>query len=58
MATSSRDAVSTRWLVDEVRPAKVYGNAAALDAALPNAEDDNEGHFIVPGFLLSAHKAD
>jgi SAM-dependent methyltransferase len=53
-----RDAVSTLWLVDEVRPAKVYGNAAALDAALPNAEDDNEGHFMVPGFLLSAHKSD
>ena len=53
-----RDAVSTLWRVDEVRPAKVYGNAAALDAALPNAEDDNEGHFMVPGFLLSAHKAE
>jgi SAM-dependent methyltransferase len=53
-----RDAVSTLWPVDEVRPAKVYGNAAALDAALPNAEDDNEGHFMVPGFLLSAHKAE
>jgi SAM-dependent methyltransferase len=53
-----RDAVSTLWPVDEVRPAKVYGNAAALDAALPNAEDDNEGHFMVPGFLLSAHKTD
>jgi SAM-dependent methyltransferase len=51
-----RDAVSTLWQVDEVRPAKVYGNDAALDAELPNAEHDNDGHFIVPAFLLSAHK--
>ncbi len=53
-----RDAVSTLWQVDEVRPAKVYGNAAALDAELPNAEHDNDGHFMVPGFLLTARKPD
>ncbi len=53
-----RDAVSTLWQVDEVRPAKIYGNAAALDAELPNAEHDNDGHFRVPGFLLTAHKPD
>jgi SAM-dependent methyltransferase len=53
-----REAVATIWQVDDVRPAKVYGNDAALDAELPNAEHDGEGHFMVPGFLLSAHKPD
>jgi SAM-dependent methyltransferase len=53
-----RDAVSTLWQVDEIRPAKVYGNDAALDAALPHVEHDNEGHFMAPGLLLSAHKPD
>jgi SAM-dependent methyltransferase len=51
-----RDAVATLWQVDEIRPAKIYGNAAALDAELPNIDQDGEGHFIARGFLLSAHK--
>jgi hypothetical protein len=53
------DAVSTLWQVDDVRPAKIYGNDSALapfGGALPNVEHDNEGHFMAPGFLLSAHK--
>jgi hypothetical protein len=57
--TELRDAVSTFWRVDDVRPAKVYGNDSALASsgrALPNVEHDNEGHFMAPGFLLSAHK--
>lgn len=56
--TEFYDAVSTLWRVDDLRDAKVYGNAEALDSELPNAEQDNEGHFIVPGSLLSAHKPD
>lgn len=51
-----RDVVSTVWQVDEVRPAKLYGNAAALDADLPNIERDDDGHFAAHGFLLAAHK--
>jgi SAM-dependent methyltransferase len=57
--TELRDAVSTLWRVDDLRPAKLYGNADALassDAPLPNVGRDNEGHFMAPGFLLSAHK--
>ena len=57
--TELHDAVSTLWRVDDVRLAKVYGNAGALAssaAPLPNVENDDEGHFMVPGFLLSAHK--
>jgi SAM-dependent methyltransferase len=56
--TELRDAVSTRWRVDELRPAKVYGNAgAASGGTLAKAEHDDDGHFMVPGFLLTAHKA-
>ena len=59
--TELRNAVSTLWEVDDIRPAKVYGNASALDVArgpFVNVEHDDEGHFMVPGFLLSAHKAE
>ncbi|MEC4761645.1 class I SAM-dependent methyltransferase [Mycobacterium sherrisii] len=51
-----RESVGAQWQVDDVRPAKVYANEAALDTELPNVEHDGEGHFMVPGFLLSAHK--
>lgn len=57
--TELRDAVSTLWRIDELRSAKVYGNADAVSGGpMANAEHDNEGHFVVPGFLLSAHKPD
>ncbi|WP_025737767.1 class I SAM-dependent methyltransferase [Mycobacterium genavense] len=56
--TELHDPVATLWQVDDVRPAKVYGNDAALDTELPNAEHDGEGHFMVPGFLLAGHKPD
>jgi SAM-dependent methyltransferase len=54
-----RENVSTRWQIDDIRPAKVYGNAAALtstEAPFANVERDDDGHFMVPGFLLSGHK--
>lgn len=57
--TELRDAVGKLWRVDDLRPAKVYGNAGALPPSgdtSPNVEYDNEGHFMAPGFLLSAHK--
>ena len=57
--TELHDAVAKLFRVDDLRPAKVYGNASALEssgAALPNVEHDGEGHFMAPGFLLSAHK--
>lgn len=53
-----RDAVSTLWHVDDVRPARIYGNARALGGSPPDVEFDDEGHFLAPGFLLSAHKAE
>jgi SAM-dependent methyltransferase len=57
--TELRDAASTLWRIDDLRPAKVYGNDSALAASVglsPNVEHDNQGHFMAPGFLLSAHK--
>lgn len=55
--TELRDAVSTLWRVDDLRPAKIYGNAEALTSGpLPDVEHDAEGHFMAPGFLLTAHK--
>jgi SAM-dependent methyltransferase len=57
--TELRDAVSTVWQVDDIRPAKLYGNATAPDfarAPIANVERDDAGHFMMPGFLLSAHK--
>ncbi|MGZ4526960.1 MAG: class I SAM-dependent methyltransferase [Mycobacterium sp.] len=54
-----RDAVSVLWRVDDLRPAKVYGNAlASSDGPLAHLERDDEGHFLAPGFLLTAHKPD
>jgi len=57
--TELHDAVSTLWEVDDLRPAKLYGNADALASdSLPGVERDVEGHFMAPGFLLSGHKAE
>jgi Methyltransferase domain len=59
--TELRDAVSMLWEVDDIRPAKIYGNESALNLArdpFANVERDNQGHFMVAGFLLSAHKPD
>ncbi len=54
-----RDAVSVLWRVDDLRPAKVYGNAfVSSDGPLSHLERDDEGHFLAPGFLLTAHKPD
>lgn len=53
------DAVATLWRVDDLRAAKVYGNddtGGSSDGPLAHLEHDNEGHFMAPGFLLSAHK--
>jgi len=59
--TELRDTVSTLWRVDDVRAAKIYGNddaPGASDGPLAHLDHDDEGHFMAPGFLLSAHKPD
>ncbi len=62
-ADELHDTVATRWTVDEVRPAKLYGNdspaaRAAGPASVPGVERDGAGHIVMSGFLLSAHKGD
>lgn len=55
------DAIATVWRVDDVRAAKVYGTddaAGSPDNPLAHLDHDDEGHFMAPGFLLSAHKPD
>jgi SAM-dependent methyltransferase len=58
--TELRTVVSTLWEVDDIRPAKVYGNDSPplglSQGHFANVDRDNEGHFVVPGLLLSAHK--
>ncbi len=55
--TELRDPVSTLWRVDDVRAAKVYGNAdGSVSGPLAHLEHDGQGHFMAPGFLLTAHK--
>lgn len=58
--TELRTAVSTLWEVDDIRPAKLYGNDSPplglSQGHFANLDRDNEGHFVVPGLLLSAHK--
>jgi len=59
--TELHDAVATLWSVDDVRAAKVYGNddsGGSSDGPLARLEHGDEGHFMAPGFLLSAHKPD
>ncbi|SPM29978.1 class I SAM-dependent methyltransferase [Mycobacterium terramassiliense] len=54
-----REAVGQWWRVEDIRPATLYGNASALASApglSPRVGRDDEGHFLAPGFLLSAHK--
>lgn len=54
-----RESVSTLWEVVDLRPAKIYGKDTAPDVShgrLANIERDDEGHFVMPGFLLSAQK--
>jgi SAM-dependent methyltransferase len=57
--TELHDAVAELWRVEDLRPAKLYGNASALASSRglsPNVERDDEGHFMASGFLLTAHK--
>ncbi|MGV0791372.1 class I SAM-dependent methyltransferase [Mycolicibacterium sp. XJ1819] len=59
-ADDLRDTVATRWAVDGVRPATLYGKDLQVSddtAALPDVQRTADGLLIMPGFLLSAHKA-
>ncbi len=54
-----RESVSVLWVVDDVRPAKLYANDVqipGLPSPFTEVERDDDGHVKLPGFLLSAHK--
>lgn len=54
-----RAAVSQHWVVDEIRPAFIHANAAAIPGTpvepLPHDQDE-KGRTKFPAFLLTAHK--
>lgn len=57
-----RAAVSKHWEVDDIRPAFIHANAAAVPAdvpfEMPPHDHDEKGRIKFPAFLLSAHKTD
>ncbi|MGE2726100.1 class I SAM-dependent methyltransferase [Mycolicibacterium pulveris] len=58
-ADELRDTLATRWTVDEVRSATLYGkDFQPPDGADPprNVKRSADGLLMMPGFLLSAHK--
>jgi SAM-dependent methyltransferase len=54
--TELREVVSTLWQVDDVRPARLYGNDVPLGGPSPDHTSAGEGLLVAPGFLLTAHK--
>jgi SAM-dependent methyltransferase len=52
-----REVVSKYWVVDEIRPARLYANLPEGDFALPFVEprDEPNGLKSIGGWLLSAH---
>ncbi|GAT12933.1 class I SAM-dependent methyltransferase [Mycolicibacterium novocastrense] len=59
-AEELRDTVATRWVVDEVRPAKLYANDVQMPggpAPTTDVERDDKGRLMMPGYLLLAHKS-
>src|ERR1700744_1055328 len=57
--TELRKEVSTLWEVDDIRTAKIYGNDSPVGFSrteFASLERDGDGHFMVPGLLLCAHK--
>src|ERR1700758_3263047 len=56
-ADELREVVSKYWIVDEIRPARLYANLPEVPAELPfiNVRDEANGLKSVGGWLLSAH---
>ena len=56
-ADELREVVSKYWVVDDITPARLYGNMPDGFAGLPGVEfrDEANGRKSVPGWLLSAH---
>ena len=56
-ADELREVVSKYWVIDDIRPARLYGDVPEGFAGLPDVESRAEanGRSWVPGWLLSAH---
>jgi 2-heptyl-1-hydroxyquinolin-4(1H)-one methyltransferase len=54
-----RGVVSKYWMIDEVRPARIHGNALPRDNRTPiwfdDVRDEPDGRTSVPAWLLQAH---
>ncbi|MBX7430705.1 class I SAM-dependent methyltransferase [Mycobacterium sp. Y57] len=58
-AEELRDTVATLWTVDEVRSASLYANDVQVPGGpgpAREAQRDDQGRLMMPGFLLLAHK--
>jgi SAM-dependent methyltransferase len=57
--TELREAVSKYWEIDEIRPAYIHANVAAIPGMpqMPQVDVDEKGRQKMPAFLLTAHKA-
>ncbi|OBI14488.1 SAM-dependent methyltransferase [Mycobacterium sp. E2327] len=57
-ADELRDVVSRYWVVDEIRPARIYANlpeGAVVDLPFVDVRDEPDGRKSVGAWLLSAH---
>lgn len=57
-ADELRDVVSRYWVVDEIRPARIYANLpddAVMDLPFVDVRDEPDGRKSVGAWLLSAH---
>ena len=56
-ADELREVVSKYWAIDEIRPARLYGDVPEGFTGLPGVEFTPEanGRRSIPGWLLSAH---
>jgi 2-heptyl-1-hydroxyquinolin-4(1H)-one methyltransferase len=56
-ADELRDAVSNYWVVDEIRPARLFAKVPASFSEMTGAElrDEPDGFVSMAGWLLSAH---
>jgi 2-heptyl-1-hydroxyquinolin-4(1H)-one methyltransferase len=56
-ADQLREVVSTHWVIDDIKPARIHANVPEGFTALPNMElrDEPNGRRSIPGWLLSGH---
>jgi 2-heptyl-1-hydroxyquinolin-4(1H)-one methyltransferase len=57
-ADELREVVSKHWVINEIRPARIYGHLPKDSAALPGARltEEPDGSISIAAWLLSAHR--